>query len=161
MNNISAASYLRTFVFGVEDSLVSTVGLLSGVALAALPGREIVLTGVVLVFVESFSMAVGEYLSERSATDLSKTDGLHPVAAAGLMFGSYFLSGFIPLGPYLLLPPDRAFPLSIILSLAALFLLGAFGARIARRRLFPRALRMLLVGGAAILVGILAGRIAR
>lgn len=28
------ATYFRNFIFGVEDSLVSTVGLLSGVAIA-------------------------------------------------------------------------------------------------------------------------------
>ena len=51
--------YFRNFIFGVEDSLVSTVGLLSGVAIAGVPSRTILLTGVVLILVEAFSMAAG------------------------------------------------------------------------------------------------------
>jgi VIT1/CCC1 family predicted Fe2+/Mn2+ transporter len=55
---MSKTIYLRNFIFGVEDSLVSTVGLLSGVAVAGVASRTILLTGVVLIFVEAFSMAV-------------------------------------------------------------------------------------------------------
>ncbi len=61
--------YLRNFVFGVEDSLVSTVGLLSGVAAAGVETKTIVLTGVVLIIVEALSMAVGSYLSEYSVEE--------------------------------------------------------------------------------------------
>jgi len=50
------AGHLRNFVFGVEDSIVSTVGLVSGIAIAGLPKTEILLTGAVLIFVEAFSM---------------------------------------------------------------------------------------------------------
>jgi VIT1/CCC1 family predicted Fe2+/Mn2+ transporter len=42
----------RNFVFGVEDSLVSTVGLLAGVAAAAVPNRDLVATGLILIFVK-------------------------------------------------------------------------------------------------------------
>ena len=62
-----SASYIRNFVFGVEDSLVSTVGLLSGVAIAGVEQKYIFITGLILIFVEAFSMAVGSFLSEESA----------------------------------------------------------------------------------------------
>lgn len=42
----SRASFLRTFVFGVEDSLVSTVGLLSGIAIAGV-SQKAILVGIV------------------------------------------------------------------------------------------------------------------
>jgi hypothetical protein len=42
--------FLRNFIFGIEDSLVSTVGLLSGIAIEHIPQVTIVLTGVVLKF---------------------------------------------------------------------------------------------------------------
>src|SRR3989338_4103836 len=45
--------YIRNLIFGVEDSLVSTVDLLSGVAAAGVPRSVIFLTGVVLIFVEA------------------------------------------------------------------------------------------------------------
>ena len=49
------ALYIRNFVFGVEDSLASTVGLLSGIATAGVNASTIVVTGAVLIFVEAFS----------------------------------------------------------------------------------------------------------
>ena len=43
---------VRNFTFGVEDSLVSTVALLAGIAIANVETKTIVLTGIVLIFVE-------------------------------------------------------------------------------------------------------------
>ena len=67
MASNSRVSYLRNFVFGVEDSLVSTVGLLSGIAIAGMNRESIFATGVVLIFVEAVSMAAGSFLAETSA----------------------------------------------------------------------------------------------
>ena len=39
------------------------------------------------------------------------------------MFVSYFISGYIPLGPYVFLPVSAAFPISIMMSLLFLFIL--------------------------------------
>ena len=46
------AEYLRAFVFGVEDSVASTVGLLSGIAIAGVARETILLTGAILILVE-------------------------------------------------------------------------------------------------------------
>ena len=65
--------YIRNIVFGVEDSLVSTVGLLSGIALGDIPRSTILFTGLVYIFVEAFSMAVGSFLSEESVEEYENT----------------------------------------------------------------------------------------
>lgn len=157
------ASYLRNFVFGVEDSLVSTVGLLSGIAIAGIETKEIILTGLVLIFVEAFSMGSGSFLSEYSAEEFIEKKETSPSSSflnALIMFISYFISGFIPLAPYLFTPPSSAFFLSIALSLATLFLLGIFGAFVSKTNFLKNGLRMLIIGGIAIAVGIAAGKIA-
>ncbi len=162
-NNIGKekkALYVRNFVFGVEDSLVSTVGLLSGIAIAQVPRETIFLTGVVLICVEAFSMAAGSFLSEYSAEDYveqREVSARRPIAAGVVMFFSYFLSGFVPLLPYVFFETNQAFLLSIALSLAALFILGMVDARFSRVRVARNALRMALVGGIAIVVGVLVG----
>lgn len=61
---------VRDVVFGLEDSLVSTLGTITGVAVGSHNAFYVVLTGVVLVFVEAISMAAGSYLSSKSAKDL-------------------------------------------------------------------------------------------
>lgn len=61
---------VREVVFGLEDSLVSTLGTITGVAVGTHDAFVVMLTGVVLVFVEAISMAAGSYLSSKSASDL-------------------------------------------------------------------------------------------
>src|SRR3990167_1641433 len=110
------ALYVRTFVFGVEDSLVSTVGLLSGVALAGASRNTILLSGSILIFVEAFSMGVGSLLSEHQAEKyLARRDVpiLHSAIAGVLMFISYLGAGLIPLAPYLYYENHTAVILSI------------------------------------------------
>ena len=155
---------LRNFVFGVEDSVVSTVGFLSGIAAAGADRGTIFLNGIVLIFVEAFSMAVGSFLSERSAEEYaarSEVSAAGPIRDSIVMFFSYFISGFVPLFPYFIAPVSIAFWLSIVLSLLILFILGVGGARLSRLRGMRRGIRMLLVGGAAIAIGILVGKITR
>jgi len=150
------AGFLRNFIFGVEDSLVSTVGLLSGVAVADVDKKTILLAGIVLIFVEAFSMGVGSYLSEIQEAGYlkKKRDKMRPIMDGLIMFGSYFLTGFLPLSPYLALPREVAFWTSIFFALAALFLLGFAAARIAKVPLLQNALRMLVVGGTAVVLGV-------
>ncbi len=160
LSRAELASRLRNLVFGVEDSLVSTVGLLSGVAIAGVARETIFLTGVVLIFVEAFSMAAGTFLSEASEEDYLRVktlSGRSSFSDGIVMFISYFISGFIPLLPYLLLETSNAFPISVALSLLALFCLGLWGGHVTRAHIWRTALRMFLVGGLAILVGVTAG----
>lgn len=162
MRSLSSASYLRNFVFGTEDSLVSTVGLLSGIAIAGMVSREIVMTGAILIFVEAFSMAVGSFLSEYSAEEYLYQDGAssrRSLADGAIMFFSYLIAGVVPLFPYILWNPESAVFISVFVSLLALFALGAVSARISGVGLWKIGLRMLVIGGIAIAVGVLVGKI--
>ncbi len=165
MNQRKFAAFLRNFIFGVEDSLVSTVGLLSGIAVADVDRSVIIVTGVVLIFVEAFSMSVGSYLSEHSAEKYIKSQGEehseHSLGAAVIMFFSYFVSGFIPLLPYAIkaIPLATAFWASIALSIISLFVLGVIGARMTKENPWKSALRMGIVGGIAIALGVAVGQL--
>jgi len=156
------APLFRNFVFGVEDSLVSTVGLLSGIAAAGESEKTIITAGIVLIFVEAFSMGVGSLLSDNSTKEFD-SGGKIPLTRSFLggvtMFVSYFISGFIPLFPYLLFDKGTAFPISIIASLVALLLLGMFSARLAHISILKKGLQMLILGGAAIALGALVGNL--
>lgn len=158
-----SVSNFRNFIFGVEDSLVSTVGLLSGVAIADASRSTLFLTGLVLIFVEAFSMAAGSFLSESSAAQFEQKQAVSrrfALAPGLVMFASYFVSGFIPLTPYLILSVKAAFPISIVCSLVALFILGMISGKISQTSLFKNGMSMLLVGGIAIAVGVAVGKIA-
>jgi VIT1/CCC1 family predicted Fe2+/Mn2+ transporter len=161
-HNEENALYLRNFIFGVEDSLVSTVGMLSGVAIANTPKATILLAGLVLIFVEAFSMGVGSYLSEESSEGFMKGEGASErksILGAIIMWLSYFCAGFIPLGPYLFLEPSQAFWISITLAVGTLFVLGGLAARLAHISIVKHALKMAIIGGIAIGLGVTVGSI--
>lgn len=153
-------SYFRNFIFGVEDSLVSTVGLLSGIAIANVPKSTILLTGIVLLFVEAVSMAAGSFLSESSADEYTtQKDNLskNTIISSVIMFFSYLLSGFIVLFPYIIFETKDALKISVLVSVFSLFILGVIGGRISNINIFKNGFKMVLVGGIAILVGTIAG----
>lgn len=156
------ATYMRNFVFGVEDSLVSTVGMLSGIAVAQTPGPTIILAGIVLIFVEAFSMGVGSFLSEDTAQEYMKgvnaSTRISRIAAV-IMFFAYFIAGFVPLSPYLFLAPDVALPVSITASSISLFILGGVGSVVSKIPFWKGAMKMLIIGGIAIVLGVIVGSI--
>lgn len=154
------ALYLRSTIFGIIDSLVSTVGLLAGIGIAGVPRNVVILTGIVYAFVEGFSMAVGDFLSEKSAEEYDRKTAVKdesPLFAGAIMFFAFVLAAFIPIVPYLLWAGVTALIASVVLSLATLLVVGAVSGSLARLPLVPRALRMALLGGAAIAIGLVVG----
>ena len=153
---------VRNFVFGVEDSLVSTVGLVSGIAAAGMPVSAIILTATTLILVEAFSMAAGSLLSDNSADEYEKHSTLtlkRSATGALVMFFSYVFSGLLVIAPYILLTAQRAFVVSIVLSLFALFALGVVSARLSGVHVLVKSMTMVAIGGAAIALGIAIGNI--
>ena len=154
---------LRHFIFGVEDSLASTLGLVSGIAVAGLGRSEILITGTILIFVEAFSMGIGSLLSEHMAEEYAKQAVVsmrQSARGAAVMFVSYFIFGFIPLFPYIVAGISSAFWISVTISLLTLFLLGAVNARLSSLKIWHNGFEMLLIGGIAMVVGIIVGVIA-
>lgn len=156
----SSALYLRSIIFGINDSLVSTVGFLAGISVAGVPRATIILTGIIYALVESFSMAMGDFLSEESAEEyISKSDvnDRPSVISAILMFISCVLASLIPLIPYIIFVSNTAFIVSICLSVASLFIVGVISARFSRLPVLWRGVRMASLGGAAIVMGVAIG----
>jgi len=155
--------YLRNIIFGVEDSLVSTVGLLSGIDIGHVPNSTILFTGIVFIAVEAFSMAVGSFLSEESVEEYEEkgksagagSPSMAPAAGAAIMFASFVVAGFIPLLPYLLVSGYSSLIISIVISLIALGILGYASAIVTKASPSKRTFRMVLLGGSAIIIGAL------
>ncbi len=60
----------REFVFGIQDGLLSTVGLLSGVSAATQSRLTVVITGVAAAVTGGISMATGSYLASRTEKEI-------------------------------------------------------------------------------------------
>ena len=59
-------------VFGAEDGMVSTLGAVTGIATATQDLFTTVLSGFVVISVESISMGVGSYLSTKSEREINE-----------------------------------------------------------------------------------------
>jgi len=142
--------------------LVSTVGLLSGIAITGISRNYVIMTGAILIFVEAFSMAVGSVLSEYSVEEYEKRKetSIKGSTKSGLiMFFSYFISGLIPLSPYVFLQNNNALTISIVFSITALGFLGIFSGKISGTSVFSNMLKMVVLGGVAIIVGVVVGNV--
>lgn len=73
------------------------------------------------------------------------------------MFFAYVLGGLVPLLSYLIFSIKTAIPLSIVVTLAGLFVLGISTTKFTKQPLVKSGLRMLIVGGIALAVGLTAG----
>lgn len=156
----TSALYLRSIIFGINDSLVSTVGFLAGISVAGVPRATIVLTGVIYALVEAFSMAMGDFVSEESAEEYLRRSNVNDrpsVISAVLMFISCVLASLVPLIPYILFVSSTALIVSICLSVFSLFVVGMVSARFSRLPVLWRGVRMALLGGAAIVIGVAIG----
>jgi VIT1/CCC1 family predicted Fe2+/Mn2+ transporter len=63
-------SYLRDFVYGAVDGIVTTFAVVSGVAGAGLPSEIIIVLGAANLAGDGFSMAVSNYLGTRTERQL-------------------------------------------------------------------------------------------
>lgn len=149
--------YVRSSFFGVEDSLVSTTGLIAGVAVGTQDAKFVILAGLVGVAVEAVSMAAGEFLSEETTHDLDKRDKASPIMGGMIMFVSYFAAGLIPLLPIILLPKSYSLYVSVFAALVGLFILGLIKGKVTGKNPLRSGIEVLIVGGVAAAIGIAVG----
>ena len=67
---IESRSRIREFVFGIQDGLISTVGLLAGIQSATENNIVVIVTGLTAMFSGAISMATGSYLSSGAQKDI-------------------------------------------------------------------------------------------
>lgn len=151
--------YLRSVIFGVEDSLVSTTGLIAGLSIGAEDKKIVLLGGLVAIAVESISMGAGEYLSDDAVAELDKLKRHKnsPLTSGLLMFVSYLAAGMIPLLPIVLFTYPASLWFSVIFALLGLFSLGFLKGKLLRTSPMHGGVKILIVGGLATGLGLLVG----
>ncbi len=158
--NAVKKEYLQSSIFGFNDALVSTTGVIVGVSTGTNDKSIVILAGVVTILVEALSMGAGQYSSSKSIHQLDKIDTFKvPVISGAIMFISYFLGGLVPLLPILLFPMEYSRDVAIIASLVGLFVLGFYKGKIVKVSPLKSALEILIIGGIATAIGIIVGNI--
>jgi vacuolar iron transporter family protein len=71
---VERIGWLRAAVLGANDGIISTASLILGVASAAAPKSDVLLSGVAGLVAGAMSMAAGEYVSVSSQSDTELAD---------------------------------------------------------------------------------------
>lgn len=153
--------YLRSLLFGFQDGLVSTTGVVVGISTGISDKSIIILASFVAVTVEASSMAAGQYSSEKAVHQMDKT-GKHTdnlIVGAAIMFFSYLLAGMVPILPIVLFDVHSARILSILFSFIGLFAIGYIKGKIVNHKPLRSAFEMFIIGSVATVVGIVVGNL--
>lgn len=147
--------FVRNMVYGLEDSLISTTGVVVGTTFAGMPLPYIITTGIILVLVEALSMAFGSLVSEESfmITSKKKYTNLQIMFYAVTMFVSYFVAGIAILVPYFL-KLKYHYAVSIAISVFGLFCIVLF----VQKDIF-KAILTTIVGAAILAITIVVGQL--
>jgi len=219
--NSKIVPLIREIVFGMEDGMVSTLGAISGIAIGSGNQAIVLLSGLVIISVESISMAIGSYISNKSEHHIDRRkiheeseeikkfpedekeellnlyikDGWPMDLAQEMtevaikdeklilkemshrelgvklevedncfqkslaMFFSYIIGGAIPLSVYFFLHINIAIYFSVIITLLGLFILGTITSKYTKQNWFKSGIKILLLGGIALLIGTLIGKL--
>lgn len=153
--------YFRSLMFGFQDGLVSTTGVVVGIATGTPDKEVIILASFVAVTVEASSMAAGQFSSEKAVHQMDKsgkhTDNL--LIGALIMFFSYLSAGLIPILPMILLEPSVGKYVSIVLALIGLFTIGFLKGELIEQKPLRNAVELLFIGGTATIIGLIVGNI--
>jgi hypothetical protein len=147
-----ARHYLGDVIYGANDGIITTFAVVAGVTGGSLTPRAVLIVGAANLIADGLSMGVGNYLSIRSnesalaAQDLPEQEA-RPARHGLATFLAFVVVGTLPLLPYL--SPDLAidrFLFSVLLTLSALFGVGAARATVTVDRWWTAGLEMLLLG---------------
>lgn len=151
--------YLRSGLFGIQDGLVSTTGVVVGISTGVEDKAIIILASLVAVTVEATSMAAGQYSSEKAVHELDKT-GKHTdslIVGTLLMFFGYLTGGIVPIIPTVFLNQPEARIVAIIAAFAGLFILGYAKGRLVKVRPLRSAIELFIIGAIATIIGLVVG----
>jgi VIT1/CCC1 family predicted Fe2+/Mn2+ transporter len=158
-----ARHYLRDLIYGANDGIITTFAVVAGVTGGSLSSRAVLIVGLANLLGDGMSMGVGNYLSIRSHEALREAQGLpeeeaRPARHGGATLAAFVCAGALPLLPYIRGGPvAELFLPALILTLGALFVVGAMRAAITSMRWWPAGLEMLGLGAVVAAVAYGAG----
>lgn len=160
---------LKDFILGFQDGVVSSLGLVLGVAVATLNSRIVIISGLAGALAEFISMAAVAYTSTEAAEEFYKTEKHRklkmpkeyksPLESGALVGFSDLVGALIAIVPFIFFDLNKAIVVSVILSAVALFLTGAVKAKLTIGNWFESGVKLTLIGLVAAFAGYLIGRI--
>jgi len=151
--------YMRSLMFGLQDGIVSTTGVVVGISIGVESKAIVILAAFVAVMVEATSMAAGQYSSEKAVHQMDKT-GKHTdslIMGALIMFVAYLIGGMFSIIPTVLLNQPIARIVAIISAFSGLFLIGYLKGLFIEGSTIRSAVELFVIGGIATTIGLVVG----
>ncbi len=147
-----ARHYIRDLVYGANDGIITTFAVVAGVAGGGLSILAVLIVGAANLLADGLSMGVSNYLGIRSHESARAAENLpeeeaYPARHGFATFAAFVLAGAVPLVPYLI--PDATFDrfaVASVMTLAALFGVGASRSIVTNGRWWIDGLEMLVLG---------------
>ncbi|MDP3724991.1 MAG: VIT1/CCC1 transporter family protein [Nanoarchaeota archaeon] len=70
----ASGKYVKSFVYGGLDGIITTFAIVAGVAGASLAAKIVLILGFANLLADGLSMAIGDYLSTKAENDYNKTE---------------------------------------------------------------------------------------
>lgn len=146
-----ARHYIRDLVYGANDGLITTFAVVAGVAGGGLSPRTMLIIGAANLFADGLSMGAGNYLSIRSNESALAAQGHPEEEASPIRHGlatlvAFVAAGAVPLTPFAFGVARHALGMSVGLTFATLFGIGASRALVTVDRWWIAGLEMLVLG---------------
>lgn len=146
-------------MFGLQDGLVSTTGVVVGISAGISDKEVIVLAAFVAVLVEATSMAAGQYSSEKAVHQLDRggrhTDSL--LAGAAIMFVAYIVGGLPSIIPTVLLNRPEAQIVAVFSAFVGLFAVGLVKGKLVGQPPLRSGVELFVIGAIATSIGLAVG----
>lgn len=151
--------YMRSLMFGLQDGIVSTTGVVVGISIGVESKAIVILAAFVAVMVEATSMAAGQYSSEKAVHQMDKT-GKHTdslIVGALIMFVAYLIGGMFSIIPTVIFNQPIARVVAIGSAFSGLFLIGYLKGLFIEGSTIRSAVELFVIGGIATTIGLAVG----
>ena len=161
----TARHYIRELVYGANDGIITTFAVVAGVAGGGLQLSAVLIIGAANLLADGLSMGVGSYLAIRAHESVLASQALpeqeaSPFRHGAATFVAFVVAGFVPLIPYTIPPlPLNPFASSILLTMLALFTVGALRSMISNAKWWRAGLEMFALGAIVAAVAFASGSI--
>lgn len=165
MKKLISPDLFKAAVYGANDGIITTFAVVAGVAGAGLSAKIVIILGIANMVADACSMGIGDYLGEKSERRLRHNGGQKNVSFKGvwktglMTFVAFVIAGTMPLLPYLVelfglafIADSWRFPLAIVFTAAALFLVGSLRTVLTKGSWIVNGLEMLSIGAIAAIV---------
>lgn len=173
IKNFEAGQFLRDIIFGINDAVLTNLGIIAGFTVALKDNHYIVLACLIDIFISAFSMSFGTFMSRTSEQDFLGTklsedhmnetkDAMgHPITASFVMWISYISSGIITILPFFFgLNSKTALILALTIGISIFFILGLIKGAITKTKVLKSGLQFLIFGTISAVVGLVVGHLA-